>query len=295
MRTTTRLRELFRAPGVIVAAGAYDCVSARLIEMQGFPVVYVTGAGACATLLGLPDLGLMTMTELVTHARNIANMVDLPVIADADNGYGNAINVWRTVREYESAGVAGIHIEDQVMPKRCGHFEGKRLISVEEMAGKIVAATEARRDPDFIIIARSDAIAVEGFEAALERGRAYERAGADMIFFDAMRSVEQIRTVGSSFKVPTMLNASMSGKTPFMKAEEAGAIGIKLVIFPSVTRQAAYQAIMDVLKELKETGGLGEKTRNEKLIQWNPRNELVRLTKFQEMEKRYGAGPETKI
>src|SRR5436305_9814965 len=194
MRTTTRLRELLAGPDLIVAPGAYDALSARLIAQAGFSAIYMTGFGTAASVLEQPDVGLLTMSEMVSRAAAIAAVVgDRPVIADADTGYGNPINVRRTIREYERAGVAAIHIEDQVWPKKCGHMEGKQVIPKDEMVQKIRAAVDARQDPNFVIIARTDANAVHGLADALERGHAYREAGADVIFIEAPRSLEELR------------------------------------------------------------------------------------------------------
>src|SRR6266852_3658860 len=199
MRTTTRLRELLAGPDLIVAPGAYDALSARLIAQTGFPAVYMTGFGTAASVLGQPDVGLLTMSEMVSRAAALAAVVgDLPLIADADTGYGNPINVRRTIREYERAGVAGLHIEDQVWPKKCGHMEGKQVIPMDEMVQKIRAAIDARQDPDFVIIARTDANAVHGLEDAIQRGQAYREAGADVIFIEAPRSIEELRTIAQA-------------------------------------------------------------------------------------------------
>src|SRR5688572_22963884 len=191
-----RLRTLLATPGPLMAPGAYDALSARLVEQAGFDVVYMTGFGSTASLIGRPDVGLLTGTEMVDNARRIAAAVDLPVIADADTGYGNAINVVRTVQAYEQAGVAGIHLEDQVMPKKCGHMSGKAVIPAEEMVGKIRAAAAARRDPDFVLIARTDAVAVEGVAAAIARARAFAEAGADALFVEAPTSEDDLATIG---------------------------------------------------------------------------------------------------
>src|SRR5690348_9004959 len=194
MRTTTRLRRLLTGPDLLVAPGAYDALSARLIAQAGFSLVYMTGLGTAASVLGQPDVGLLTMSEMLSRAASLAAISgDLPLIADADTGYGNPINVRRTIREYERAGVAGLHIEDQVWPKKCGHMEGKQVIPIDEMVQKIRAAVDARQDPDFLIIARTDANAVNGFEDALLRGRAYRVAGADVIFIEAPRSILELQ------------------------------------------------------------------------------------------------------
>src|SRR5947207_8862686 len=196
MRTTTRLRELLAGPELIVAPGAYDALSARLIVQAGFSVVYMTGFGTAASVLGQPDVGLLTMSEMVGRVAALAAVAgDVPLIADADTGYGNPISVRRTIQEYERTGVAALHIEDQVWPKKCGHMEGKQVIPMEEMVQKVRAAVDARRNPDFVIIARTDANAVNGLEDAMRRARAYRDAGADVLFIEAPRSVEELRTI----------------------------------------------------------------------------------------------------
>src|SRR5260221_9708173 len=200
MRTATRLRELLAGPDLIVAPGAYDGLRARLIAQAGFSVVYMTGFGTAASVLGQPDVGLLTMSEMVSRASALAAVIgDVPLIADADTGYGNPINVRRTIHEYEQAGVAGLHIEDQVWPKKCGHMEGKQVIPMQEMVQKIRAAVDARQDPDFVIIARTDANAVNGLEDALQRGRAYREAGADVIFIEAPRSIAELKAIKQGF------------------------------------------------------------------------------------------------
>src|SRR6266571_1829237 len=206
-----RFRALLAAPGLIIAPGAYDALSARLIEQAGFDVVYMTGSGAANSLLGEPDLGLTTMTEMASQAARISAATTLPVVADADTGYGGPLNVRRTVQEYERAGVAALHIEDQTFPKRCGHFAGKTVIGVDEMVAKIKAAVAARSDPDLVIIARSDAAAIEGIEAAIKRGRAYQTAGADALFIEAPSSVDELRQIGRSFQVPLIANMVEGG------------------------------------------------------------------------------------
>src|SRR5579875_1136509 len=208
MRTTTRLRELLAGPDLLVVPGAYDGLSARLIAQAGFPIVYMTGFGTAASVLGQPDVGLLTMTEMVQRAAALAAVAgDVPLIADADTGYGNPINVRRTIRDYERAGVAGLHIEDQVWPKKCGHMEGKQVIPMEEMVQKIHAAVDARQDPDLVIIARTDSNAVYGLEDALQRGRAYRAAGADVVFIEAPRSVAELQRIAQTFPdVPLLFN-----------------------------------------------------------------------------------------
>ena len=251
-----RLRELLAAPGPLVAPGAYDALSARLVEQAGFPVVYMTGFGSTASLLGRPDVGLLGGAEMVDNATRIAAAVDVPVIADADTGYGNAINVLRTVRAYEQAGVAGIHLEDQVMPKKCGHMSGKVVIGAEEMVGKIHAAAEARRDPDFLLIARTDAAAVHGVDEAIRRARLFAEAGADALFVEAPTSEEDIARVAGELAgvAPLVFNWAEGGRTPPLSLERIGELGFSLVIFPIGTLLAATAGIRALLAALKAGG-----------------------------------------
>ena len=254
MRTSTRLRRMLAEPGLIVAPGAYDGFSARLIEAAGFSAVYMTGAGTAASHLGQPDLGLTTLTEMATHASHLAGCISLPLIADADTGYGNALNVVRTVREYEKAGVAGLHLEDQVAPKKCGHIAGKQIVSAAEFADKIRAAVEYKTDPDLVIIARTDARAVSGLDDAIERANVYREAGADVIFFEAPQSLEEIERVAREVKAPLLANMVQGGKTPAVKVSELERLGFKIVIFPGVCMRAAVPAMESALQRLKQTG-----------------------------------------
>lgn len=254
MRASTRLRQMLKAPGIIVAPGAYDGFSARLIEAAGFEAVYMTGAGTAASHLGQPDLGLATLTEMAAHAAHLASCVSLPLIADADTGYGNVLNVVRTVREYEKAGVAGLHIEDQVAPKKCGHIAGKQVIPTEEFCDKIRAACEYRTDPDLVIIARTDARAVTGLDDAIDRGNRYARAGADMIFFEAPQTVEEVERVAREIEAPLVANMVAGGKTPALKVSEFERLGFRMAIFPAVCMAAAVPAIERALAYLRENG-----------------------------------------
>ena len=251
MRTTTQLRQMLTAPGIIVAPGAYDGFSARLIEAAGFQAVYMTGAGTAASHLGQPDLGLTTLTEMATHASHIAGCVALPVIADADTGYGNVLNVVRTVREYERAGVAGLHLEDQVAPKKCGHIAGKQVIPTGEFCDKIRAAVEYRTDPDFVIIARTDARAVTGLDDAIERANRYAEAGADVIFVEAPQTQDEIARVAREVKAPLLANMVAGGRTPSVKFSELERLGYRIVIYPAVCMMAAVQAIEHALGRLR--------------------------------------------
>lgn len=253
MRATTKLRQMLAEPGIIVAPGAYEGISARLIEAHGFRAVYMTGAGTAAAVLGQPDLGLTTLTEMATHAGHLAGCVSIPVIADADTGYGNPLNVVRTVREYERAGVAALHLEDQVFPKKCGHISGKAVIPAKEFAEKIRAASEYRTDPDFVIIARTDARAVNGLDDAIERGNLFHEAGADAIFVEAPLSHEEIGRIAREVKAPLLINMASGGRTPAVKFSELEKLGFKIAIYPGVCMFTAVLAMEEALRKLKET------------------------------------------
>jgi len=292
MRTTTRLRELLAGPDLIVAPGAYDALSARLIAQAGFPAVYMTGFGTAASVLGQPDVGLLTMSEMVSRAAAIAAVIasvagDLPLIADADTGYGNPINVRRTIREYERAGVAGLHIEDQVWPKKCGHMEGKQVIPMDEMVQKVRAAVDARQDPDFVIIARTDANAVHGLEDAIRRGKAYHEAGADVIFIEAPRSMTELRSIAQAFPgVPLLFNWAESGKTPPLPLEEIRTLGFKLVIFPVSLLFAATYSMLGLLEVLQQ--GQTPASFSSQMVTFSQFTEHIGLPDIQALEKRYG-------
>jgi carboxyvinyl-carboxyphosphonate phosphorylmutase len=250
-----RLRELLDSGETIVAPGAFDPLAARLVEEAGFPAVYMTGFGTSAALIGRPDVGLLTMTEMADNAARIAACVDIPVIADADTGYGNPLNVIRTVSAYEAAGVAGIHIEDQVAPKKCGHMDGKLVIPAPEMVAKIRAAVEARARPEFVIIARTDARAVEGLEAAIERGRMYRQAGADVLFIEAVVTAQEAQEAARAFPdVPLLFNWAEGGKTPPISLDRLRELGYRIVIFPISTLLAATAAMRRILQEIAEAG-----------------------------------------
>ena len=248
------LRQLLSSPGIIMAPGAYDCLTARIIEGAGFPAVYMTGAGTSVARLGYPDLGLATMTEMVANAANIVSVVNVPVIADADTGYGGVLNVQRTVRQYEQAGVAAIHIEDQESPKRCGHLDDKRVIPTAEMVQKIRAAVDARRDDDFVIIVRTDALAVTDWDDTMRRCEAYVAAGAEVLFVEAIRSADEARRVTSNFGVPLLYNFVETGKSPLIPAGELEALGFKLVIFPGSAFMLVCKAVEELMGRLKQQG-----------------------------------------
>lgn len=284
----TRLRKLVNGNRCLVAPGAVDALAARLIKLEGFEVVYMSGMGTTLTRIGMPDIGLLTQTEMADNVSRVVNGSELPVIADADTGYGNALNVRRTVQLYERAGVAGLHLEDQMLPKRCGHFGGKTLVSTGEMVGKIKAALDARINPDLQIIARTDALSVEGFEAALDRAAAYRECGADMLFIEGMISREQIVAAGQRFKgVPLLFNsASTTTKTPHLSTEELGPLGYRVSIFPNWVLLAAIPAMRRLLRELREKGTGAALVKE--LVSFEEINEIAGLKGTQELEARYG-------
>jgi 2,3-dimethylmalate lyase len=253
MPAMATLRELLAGPDPVLAPGAYDAMSARLVERAGFPAVYMTGFGASASLLGRSDVGLLSFAEMAGHARRLAQAVSVPLIADADDGYGNPLNVMRTVREYAAAGVAALHVEDQVAPKRCGHMDGKDVIDAAEMVEKVRAAVEARGDGELLIIARTDARAIEGLDAALERARLYRDAGADALFVEAPETEEEIAAVAEAFPdVPLVFNWVDGGKTPQLPLDRISELGFALVIYPVTTLFAAARAVADVLDRIGE-------------------------------------------
>jgi carboxyvinyl-carboxyphosphonate phosphorylmutase len=249
------LRELLNGNELVVAPGAYDALSARVVESAGFPAVYMTGYGTTAGLLGRPDVGLLGQSEMVDNARRMAQAVDVPLISDADTGYGNQINVIRTIAEFERAGVAAVHIEDQVTPKKCGHMSGKQLVAAEEMARKVEAAVAARANPEFMLIARTDAVAVEGLDGALERAKRYRDAGADMLFVEAPRTREEIEKVAETFSdIPLLFNWVEGGRSPAVSLQELQELGFRLVIFPVSMLFAATSAMRSLAGSLRTNG-----------------------------------------
>ena len=253
MRASAQLRELLRGGGVVVAPGVWDGLSARLVARAGFPAAYATGGGI-ARSMGYPDLGLLSLSEIVSRLANIVEHAGVPVIADADTGYGNALNAQRAVREFERAGVAGLHLEDQTFPKRCGHYDDKSVVPVVEMAQKLRAARDAMTDPDLVLIARTDALAVEGLDAAVERAQAYAAAGADVIFIEAPVSLEQIEAIARRVPQPKLINMFQGGKTPLVPVARLKALGYQIVIIPSDLQRAAIRAMEDVLAAIARDG-----------------------------------------
>lgn len=280
-----RLRELLARREPLLAPGAYDALSARLVEQAGFDAVYMTGFGTTASLIGRPDVGLLTGAEMVDNARRIVAAVDVPVIADADTGYGNAINVVRTVQLYEQAGVAGIQLEDQVMPKKCGHMSGKALIGTDEMVGKIRAAVEARRDPDLVVIARTDAVAVGGLAEAIGRAKAFAGAGADLLFVEAPTSEDDIARVAGELRgvAPLVFNWAEGGRTPPVALDRIRELGFALVIYPIGALLAATAGIRAVLATLRRDGVPAL----DGLPSFGEFTDLIGLPEVRELEQRF--------
>jgi len=286
------LAEMLRSPEPILAPGAYDALSARLIEQAGFPAVYMTGFGSAASLLGRPDVGLLGMAEMVDNARRIAQAVDVPLIADADTGYGSPLNVIRTVQEYERAGVSAIHLEDQITPKKCGHMENKQVVPAGEMIEKLHAATEARRSNEFLLIARTDARSVEGLDKALQRAGAYREAGADILFVEAPQNEDEVAQVARAFPdVPLLFNWAEGGKTPPMQLARLTELGYRIVIFPIGALLSAAQAIRALLEQIKNEGTPAHAFPDRSCFQ--EFNKMMGLDEVQQLEQRFAAKLET--
>lgn len=285
MKPTTRLRQLLTRKEALLAPGAFSPMAAKLVEQAGFDAVYMPGGGTALDRLGFADLGLITMTEMLDNAAAIAQAVDIPVIADADTGFGNQLNIQRTVREYERAGVAAIHLEDQEFPKRCGHMAGKRLVPMDEAVQKLRAAVDARSDPDFMIIARCDALAVEGMEGVVQRGKAYLDAGADMLFIESLRTAEEIEQVPRLLTGDHLFNMTASGKTPVLSQQEVTALGYKLMILPNFTALAAIKAMSGVLADIKRAGSVAPVL--DRCASFQEFTALGGLEEFQEVERRF--------
>ena len=277
-----RLRKLVEAEEILILPGAYDALSAKLVQAAGFQAVYLTGYGQSASKLGEPDVGLMCMSEMAERTRDIAMAVDIPVACDADTGFGGPVNVIRTVREYERAGAAAIQLEDQTMPKKCGHMLGRQVVPAEEMAEKIRAAAAARGDPDFLIIARTDARTEHGIDESIRRGRLYEEAGADIIFIESLETVDEMKRVNREIRKPTIANMVEGGRTPFLPARELQEIGYSAVIFPITTLYAAAKAVYDVLADLKENGTSAGSS--DRMLCFREFNELIGLPAVRKIE-----------
>lgn len=285
MKNTTLLKKLILDNEILVMPGAYDAAAARIIEQTGFNAVTLGGYPTSASLLGKPDVSLLTLTEMAAHTRNIAEAVDIPVFTDGDTGYGNVINVARTVHEFERAGAAGMFIEDQIFPKRCGHMEGKQVIPADEMLPKIKAAVDARHDQDFIIMARTDALAVHGVREAIARANKYYEAGADLIFIEAPTSKEEMIKINLEVSAPTMAIQIEGGKTPMFTTKDLEDIGYNVVVFPISSLYAAAWAVKHVMKELITTGTTREFM--DKMITFDDFNKLMGLNEIRKQEIYY--------
>ena len=282
MKPTQRLRQLLDAPAAVVAPGAFDGLSARLVAQAGFNAVYASG-GAIARAAGYPDLGLLGVDEVLDRVEKIVQASGLPVIADADTGFGGTPNVERTVRDFERAGVAALHIEDQTFPKRCGHLDDKTLIPLDEMCRKVRIARRTLSDPDCLVIARTDAIAVEGFEAALVRAQAYADAGADMLFVEAPETVAQIEAIPARVPGPKLINMFHGGKTPLLPVQRLAEMGYRLVIIPSDLQRAAIHAMQLTLAEILKSGDSG--ALSGQMTSFAEREEIVQTRRYLELDR----------
>jgi len=285
MRKTTALKALIQRTEILQCPGVYDAYLARCVEQAGFEALYMTGAGVSHARLGLPDLGLIGFTEMLDQASRIADAVDIPLIADADTGYGNAINVMRTIRAYERAGIAGCHIEDQEMPKRCGHFDAKRVIPVAEMLGKLAAALDARDDEDFVIIARTDARGVLGLGEALQRAQAYAEAGADVIFVESPHSEAELAQIGREVHGPLLANMVETGLTPLLPARTLQELGFSVVIHPGAIGRFIGKQLQPFLETLKKEGS--SISQLDKMLDFESQNAVVGLPEMLARARRY--------
>ena len=277
---------MLREKKPLIIPGVYDAIGAKIAEKAGFNAMFQTGYGTSATLFGMPDYGFISSAETVDNARRICRAVSVPVIVDADTGYGNALSVWKLVKELESAGASGIFLEDQRWPKRCGHMQGKEVVSQEEYAEKLGAAIDARSSKNFIIVARTDARATEGLDAAIERGLYNKKLGADAIFVEAPKSIQEMKKIGKAIKAPLVANMIEGGATPLISASELNKMGFKIILYPLSVLFANTFATINILKELKKTGTT--KKLRSKLVSFDQFNDLVELQKFRKLEKRYG-------
>lgn len=288
MDNQLRLRELIQQGRTVVAPGVYDCVSAKIVEKLGFEVAFVSGYGLEASVLGNPDIGLASKTDVITHARYIARSVEIPVICDADNGFGNVLNVWDAVRGFEEAGVAGVEIEDQTLPKKCGYLPYRKVISMEEMQNKIEAARDARRDESFLIIGRSDARGVAGVDEAIRRYNAYFEAGADMVVIAEPYEIDEMKKAAGAIQGPLGVAGGIPGRSETLLAlEEYEKMGITMVIFGLAALYAAARAILDIYADLKKNGSIPTQIRKSKMVGFEEFNELIGLQQWIEIQKKY--------
>jgi len=280
-----KLSRMIKSKKPLVIPGVYDAIGAKIAEKVGFDAMFQTGYGTSATLFGMPDYGFIGATETVDNARRISNAISVPLIVDSDTGYGNALSVWKLVKELESAGAAGIFLEDQRWPKRCGHMQGKEVISQEEYTEKLGAAIDARENKDFIIVARTDSRAIEGLEAAIERGIQNKKTGADAVFIEAPRSLDEMKKIGKEIKSPLVANMIEGGATPINSAQTLNKIGFNIILYPLSVLFANTFATMNILQELKNTGTTVKY--KQKVVNFDQFNNLVELDKFKKMETKY--------
>ena len=280
-----KLSRMIKSKKPLVIPGVYDAIGAKIAEKVGFDAMFQTGYGTSATLFGMPDYGFIGATETVDNARRISNAISVPLIVDSDTGYGNALSVWKLVKELESAGAAGIFLEDQKWPKRCGHMQGKEVISQEEYTEKLGAAIDARENKDFIIVARTDSRAIEGLEAAIDRGIQNKKTGADAVFIEAPRSLDEMKKIGKEIKSPLVANMIEGGATPMNSAQTLNKIGFNIILYPLSVLFANTFATMNILQELKNTGTTAKY--KQKVVNFDQFNNLVELDKFKKMETKY--------
>lgn len=280
-----KLSSLIKSKKPLVIPGVYDAIGAKIAEKVGFDAMFQTGYGTSASMLGMPDYGFIGATETIDNARRISNAISVPLIVDSDTGYGNALSVWKLVKELEAAGAAGIFLEDQKWPKRCGHMQGKDVISQEEYTEKLGAAIDARENKDFIIVARTDSRATEGLDKAIERGLENKKTGADAVFIEAPKSLGEMKRIGKEIKAPLVANMIEGGATPINSAETLSKIGFNIILYPLSVLFANAFATMNILKELKNTGTTSKY--KQKVVNFDQFNNLVELDKFKKMETKY--------
>jgi methylisocitrate lyase len=280
------LKSMFKSKKPLVIPGVYDAIGAKIAEKVGFDAMFQTGYGTSATLFGMPDYGFIGASETVDNARRICRAVSVPVIVDSDTGYGNALSVWKLVKELESSGASGIFLEDQRWPKRCGHMQGKEVIPQEEYTEKLGAAIDARESKDFVIVARTDARATEGLDVAIERGIQNKKTGADAVFIEAPKTLDEMKRIGKAIKAPLVANMIEGGATPLSSAEALNKMGFKIILYPLSVLFANTFATMSILQELKKAGTTAKF--KQKVVNFDQFNDLVELPKFRKMEKKYG-------
>jgi methylisocitrate lyase len=280
-----KLSSLIKSKKPLVIPGVYDAIGAKIAEKVGFDAMFQTGYGTSATLFGMPDYGFIGATETVDNARRISNAISIPLIVDSDTGYGNALSVWKIVKELESAGVSGIFLEDQKWPKRCGHMQGKEVIPQEEYTEKLGAAIDARENKDFVIVARTDARATEGLDKAIERGLQNKKTGADAVFIEAPKTLDEMKKIGKEIKSPLVANMIEGGATPMNSAQTLNKIGFNIILYPLSVLFANTFATMNILQELKNTGTTSKY--KQKIVNFDQFNNLVELDKFRKMETKY--------